>query len=106
MHHILFTKQKACECCSGLTSGVLAYLAARPGLWCSSQQVALCNEVFVAILCSAMLLKSFLLDATSKCLKLQGRKEEIMRWGVGSSGDRQTGLKQVVKKPVLNAFPN
>lgn len=51
-----------------------------------------------------MLRKFFLLDATLKCIKLQEMKEED-KVGLGSSGDRQTGYKQV-KKPVPSAFPN
>lgn len=38
-----------------------------------------------------------------KIARKEGRDNEVR---LGGSADRQTGLKQVVKKPVQSAFPN
>lgn len=63
---------------------------------------------FVVILCSVMLEKFFLLEATSKCLKWQKNEGKKQLGGLGSAGDKlianrflKSLFKVLFRNPVL-----
>lgn len=100
-HRLGMGKHKACDWWSGL---ILIRSCSSGNLtWTSGPlpKDGMPQHFFVALLCSVMLGKFFLLDATSKCLKLQKMKEEITRWGRKfrrQTNWLQTGFKEACSK--------